>query len=156
MLLKSFIQYVLLAFVVLCLLIGVPWCCLDGFMEWQKIRHDKKSPLVKGFVVKREPIIYKGIIPGAKFLIKVENSDETVHAKTQRYLLNKIPDRVNFHYTGNPTREVYLMDFEENPFWMFVICLFGTIFITTPLMVFLFRWLCVYVFGQNKTKLPLI
>jgi len=131
----SSIKYAMIITLSLIILIGIPLCGINGCLEWQKVRNDKKFPIVKGSVVERKPIIYKGIIPGVKFSIKIGNSNVIVHANTQRYLMSKVANEVNFRYSGNPNREVFLMDYEEYPLWEFIICLFGVIFITTPLLV---------------------
>jgi hypothetical protein len=75
------------------------------------------SPLVNGRVVARKPIKEWGV-PRADFTIEVDGSKDVVHAHTQRYLLEKVPDQVRFHYSGDPSRAVYLFEHEENPLWI--------------------------------------
>jgi hypothetical protein len=79
------------------------------------------SPVVTGSVVARTPIAEWGV-PRADFTIKVPGEPDLVHAHTQRYLLNKIPDRVRFRYSGDPSRRVYLFEHEENPLWVGLFC----------------------------------
>jgi len=79
------------------------------------------SPVVAGRVIARAPITEWGI-PGADFTIELDNSRVVVHAHTQRYLLDRVPDQVRFHYSGNPSRPVYLFEHEENPLWIGLFC----------------------------------
>jgi hypothetical protein len=80
-----------------------------------------RSPVVTGSVVARAPITEWGV-PRADFTIKLAGKPDVVHAHTQRYLLNKIPGRVRFRYSGDPTRRVYLFEHEENPLWIGLFC----------------------------------
>lgn len=130
-------QYSAIIFILLALLVGLPLLCIDSFIEWSKILAVRNDPVVEGTVISREQIVYKGIIPGVDFSIQLEDSDRVVHAKTEKYLFGKIPERVKFHYSGDVNREVHLMEYEESPFGVFIICLLGTILITWPLIGFL-------------------
>lgn len=120
----SVMMFVLISFI--CILVLIPLLTIDAFFELRKRLLDKRAPIINGIVIDREPIIYKGIVPGANFSIKVANENAIIHAKTQRYLIDKVPDKVSIHYTGDPGREVYLIDYEENPLWEFLLCLLGT------------------------------
>jgi hypothetical protein len=79
------------------------------------------SPVVMGKVVARTPISEWGV-PRADFTIEIPGSPDMVHAHTQRYLLDQIPDQVRFRYTGDPSRQVYLFDHEQNPLWIGLLC----------------------------------
>ena len=81
----------------------------------------RNAPVVTGRIISREPIRQYSV-PRVDFTIQIEGSDTKVHAHTQRYLINKIPDTVRFHYDGDPTREVFLHEHEENPYWIFLFC----------------------------------
>jgi hypothetical protein len=76
---------------------------------------------VTGQVVARTPISEWGV-PRVDFTIQIADSKEVVHAHTQRYLLEKVPDQVRFHYTGDASRAVYLFEHEENPLWIGLFC----------------------------------
>ncbi len=79
------------------------------------------SPVVTGHVVARTPITEWGV-PRADFTIKIADSGDVVHAHTRRYLLDRVPDEVRFHYSGDPSRAVYLFEHEENPLWIGLFC----------------------------------
>jgi hypothetical protein len=79
----------------------------------------RNAPVVSGRIVSREPIKQYSV-PRVDFTILIEGTDTKVHAHTQRYLINKIPDTVRFHYNGDPTREVFLFEHENNPYWIFL------------------------------------
>jgi hypothetical protein len=80
-----------------------------------------RSPVVTGKVVARTPTTEWGI-PSADFTIEIPDSRQVVHAHTGRYLLEKIPAEVRFHYSGDPSRTVYLFENEENPLWIGLFC----------------------------------
>ncbi len=80
-----------------------------------------RSPVVTGRVMARAPITEWGV-PGADFTIEVAGSSVVVHAHTQRSLLHRIPDQVRFHYSGDPSRPVYLFEHEENPLRIGLLC----------------------------------
>ena len=80
-----------------------------------------RFPVVKGTVVDRIPIKEWGV-PRADYTIKIQGSPDIVHARTQRYLLDKIPAQVRFRYSGDPSRWVYLFEHEENPLWIGLFC----------------------------------
>src|ERR1700730_154173 len=79
------------------------------------------SPVVTGNVIARAPITEWGV-PRADFTIEIPSTLEMVHAHTQRYLMNQIPDQVRFHYSGDPSRQVFLFEHEENPLWIGLFC----------------------------------
>jgi hypothetical protein len=75
------------------------------------------SPIVTGMVVDRA-----AHDEWADFAIALPDSSVIVHARTQRYLLDKVPVKVRFHYSGDPSRQVYLFEHEENPLWIGLFC----------------------------------
>jgi hypothetical protein len=129
---KKFFLRALAFLVISMIVIGVPLNCVDGFIEWRKNVAVKDAPIVNGLIADRQLIIYKGVVQGADFTIRVENEDVLVHAKTQRCLLN-IPEHAKFRYSGDPNREVFLFEHEKNPFWEFVLCLILTLLLSLPL-----------------------
>jgi hypothetical protein len=89
-----------------------------------------RFPVVTGTVVDRIPIKEWGI-PSADYTIKIQGSPDIVHAHTQRYLLDKIPAQVRFRYSGDPSRQVYLFEHEENPLWIGLFCWAASAFLGT-------------------------
>src|SRR5688572_23278028 len=81
----------------------------------------RNAPVVIGHIISREPIEQYSV-PRVDFTIQIEGADTKVHAHTQRYLINKIPETVRFHFNGDPAREVFLFEHEENPYWIFLFC----------------------------------
>jgi hypothetical protein len=79
------------------------------------------SPVVTGNVRARAPITEWGV-PRVDFTIEIPKTLEVVHARTQRYLLDRVPAQVRFHYSGDPSRQVYLFEHEENPLWIGLFC----------------------------------
>lgn len=80
-----------------------------------------KSPVVVGNVRARVPITEWGV-PRVDFTIEIPETAEVVHAHTQRYLMGRVPAQVRFHYSGDPSRTVYLFEHEENPLWIALTC----------------------------------
>jgi hypothetical protein len=78
-------------------------------------------PVVTGKVIARAPITEWGV-PRTDFTIEIPASSQVVHAFTQRYLLDQIPADVRFHYSGDPSQQVYLFEHEENPLWIGLFC----------------------------------
>lgn len=82
------------------------------------------APIVPGTIVDRAPSTEWGV-PRAHFTIQVDGSPDVVDAYTQRYLLDRIPEKVRFHYSGDPARLVYLVEHEEDPLWIGLVCWAG-------------------------------
>ena len=80
----------------------------------------RNAPIVTGHIISRLPI-REYSVPRVDFTIRIDGTDTEVHAHTQRYLMTKVPEVVRFHYSGDPSRQVFLFEQEENPYW---ICLF--------------------------------
>jgi hypothetical protein len=94
------------------------------FVKWLPRFAVRNAPIVSGHIIVREPIKRT-----ANFTIQLENSEMKVHAQTGIYLLNEIPENVRFHYSGNPSREIYLFEYEENPLWISLTCWACVLFI---------------------------
>jgi hypothetical protein len=86
----------------------------DVFAVWN-------SPIVTGQIVAREPI-RQFSVPRVDFAIRIDGVDAVIHARAQRNLMAKVPATVRFHYSGDPSREVFLFEHEENPCWIFLFC----------------------------------
>jgi hypothetical protein len=107
----------LIVFAVLALVFGTVM-----FVAWLPRLADMRHPVVEGKVVDRTPIKPWGIAR-VDFTIELANDPATkVHAFTQRYLMDKLPQRVRFHYSGDPSYEVVLHEHEENPLWVALCC----------------------------------
>jgi hypothetical protein len=91
---------------------------------WPPIAADRNFPIVTGKVTDRRQLGQRE----AEFTIQISAPPAIVHAHTQKYLLNRVPDEVRFHYTGDSECEVYLIDHEENPLWIALTCMAGAIF----------------------------
>lgn len=81
----------------------------------------RNAPIVSGHVISREPI-REFSVPRVDFTIRIDGTDTEVHAHDQRYLMNQVPDAVRFHYTGDPSKTVFLFEEEENPLWICLFC----------------------------------
>lgn len=81
------------------------------------------KPIVEGHVLARAPCKYDSA-PGVDFTIRLDNGVQ-VHAMTGRYLLNKIPGTVRFHYSGDPRKIVFLFEYQENPLLLYLVCWLG-------------------------------
>ena len=69
--------------------------------------------------VAREPVTRSLRRPGARFTIRLDDGTE-VRATSGRKRLEQIPEQVRFRYSGDPSREVFLFEYEEDPFWVLV------------------------------------
>jgi len=86
------------------------WYLAEAIHAWSGMN----GPQVDGIVLKREEYRRFGGIPAGRVTIKIENTETVVTAEVNRAALERFGKRVRFHYTGDPTREVFL-DGEENP-----------------------------------------
>ena len=81
----------------------------------------RNAPIVTGHIVSREPI-REYSVPRVDFTIKIDGTETEVHAHAQRDSMTKVPEVVRFHYSGDPAKEVFLFEQEENPFWICLFC----------------------------------
>ena len=95
------------------------WYLAEAVHAWSAM----SSPQVDGIVLARAEDRRFGGIPAGRMTIKIENTDIVVTARVNRAALDRFGKRVRFHYTGDPTREVFL-DGEEDPFWAFGVAVF--------------------------------
>ncbi len=107
----------------LMLLVATHGVLFGGYMfyTWIPIAADLNFPVVTGTITERTPIKQSGI-PSVDFTIEILDPPAVVHAYAQRYLLHKVPDEVSFRYSGEPSREVFLMEHEENPLLIALVC----------------------------------
>jgi len=106
------------------LLLGIVCGVLSGgifFVEACHVFAVRDAPVVVGRVVSRVPI-RQFSVPRADLTIRIAGGATEVHARVQRYLMADVPDEVRFHYSGDPAREVFLFEHEENPYWIVVTC----------------------------------
>lgn len=100
---------------------------INFFRLWLPRFEVRNAPLVKARVVERREAKKELNIPGAEFTLRLK--DRTVlHAIEDRHSLKVVPETVMIHYTGDPSRPVFLPAYEQNdPFWIMV--LFLSIFV---------------------------
>lgn len=89
------------------------------FCSWWQIFKLRDAPVVTGQVLERTRSSIWGV-PSVDFTIRVEGGAEMVHARTGVYLLDRVPSSVRFHYSGTASEEVFLFEYERNPFWLFI------------------------------------
>lgn len=80
----------------------------------------RNAPVVTGHVVSRTPI-QQFLMPRADLTIRIDGTDAVVHARIPRDLMAKAPEAVRFHYSGDPSREVFLYELETDPWWAVLI-----------------------------------
>jgi hypothetical protein len=100
------------------------WFCATAFgiyniTEGVRERRLHSKPPVTGYVKNRETtwIFEVGFFERSKFTIEIKGTGEKVQAITDIYLFNKIPDVVSFYYSGDPSRKVFLFEYEQDPLW---------------------------------------
>jgi hypothetical protein len=107
------------------------------FIFWLPRLAEMGSPIMHGKVIARTPIT-EWSVPRVDFSIELlDDPQVTVHAHTQRYLIDQVPERVRFHYSGDPAREVFLFEHEENPLWIALFCWAAAAFLG---FVVYYRW----------------
>jgi hypothetical protein len=75
------------------------------------------APVVEGTVIDRKPIRRFGGIPAGQLSIRIAGTDTVVVARTNKHAMKELPDQVQFRYTGDPNREVFIQG-EEHPLWV--------------------------------------
>jgi hypothetical protein len=92
---------------------------------------DLGAPVVNGVVVSHTKLS-GGWHESERFMIEVPAAAGStpgpaapalVRADTRGYVKLKAGDVVRFRYTGDPAREVFLFEHEENPHWVMLFCL---------------------------------
>ncbi|GEM_PF-6567843 len=101
----------------------------------------RNAPIVAGHIVGQNRI-KQFLLPRADFTIQIEGTSTQVHAITERSLLYKNLKDVRFHYSGDPSREVFLFENESNPIWM-VLEVGMPLLIVVLLMIVSIRKICV-------------
>ncbi len=104
-------------------------CGAASLWESVDIFTARNAPIVSGRIISREPIRQYSV-PRVDFTILIEGTETKVHARAQRYLMDKVPDTVRFHYAGDPARDVFLHEHEEHPYWIALFCLSVAIILT--------------------------
>ena len=87
------------------------------FVEAVDIFSVRNAPIVEGRIVSRAAIRQYSV-PRVDFTIRIAGTDTEVHARAQQKLITNAPEVVRFHYSGNPSREVFLFEHEDNPYWL--------------------------------------
>ena len=107
--------------------------CLPRSIQVLKVRN---APIVVGKVISQTPCKRHGV-PSVDIAIRLEEVSDVVHAQPGRSLMDKIPSTVRFRYNGNPSEEVFLLQYQQNPIWLCIIG-FGTAFMA--LAIFCSKW----------------
>jgi len=108
------------------------WYLAEAIHAWQSM----KSPKVEGTVLTREEYRRFGGIPAGRLTIRLEDTNTVVTALVAKSALERFGTRVRFHYTGDPTREVFL-EGEEDPAWAFGVAVF---FLVCPTILLVLYW----------------
>jgi hypothetical protein len=90
------------------------------FVEWWHAHQAQRYPLVEGRVIERTEFRRWGGIPAGRLTIRSSAVAGDVVAEVAKYAMEQIPDDVRFHYSGDPTREVFV-EGERNPIWAMLI-----------------------------------
>jgi hypothetical protein len=93
----------------------------------------RNAPIVTGHIVAQKRI-KQLLLPRVDFTIQIDGTSTEVHAITERFLLYKNLKDVHFHYSGDPSREVFLFEYESNPIWM-VLEVWGPLLIGVLLII---------------------
>lgn len=107
----------------------VAWCLVPVVIaisavlsaDWVAHLDDDGLPLVQGSVEAVEEV-RNWLIMRSELSIRVDGSDEVVRARLALDRADAFPDRVTFHYGGDPAREVRLVG-EKSPLWVSVLLL---------------------------------
>jgi hypothetical protein len=97
-------------------------CGLIFFVQAIPVISSFRAPVVEGSVVSRELFRLYEVLPRVNFTIQIDGKDAKVHAITGKYLLDEVPNKVRFRYSGDPAKDVFLFEYEENPVWIFLFC----------------------------------
>lgn len=82
---------------------------------------ESRFPVVSGTVVARTTNQGWGG-PQADFTILIHPTGNQVHSRAPLFLLERVPEMVKLHYSGDPSRLVYLFEHEQNLLWIGVYC----------------------------------
>jgi hypothetical protein len=102
--------------------------------DYQRERPDSAWPIVRGKVVQRSSEKRYVFVQRPKLTIWVEPNGPSITAVLMTNSSSSIPDSVSFRYSGNPEREVLLLE-ETSP--ILVAALVEAI---APLLFFLWPW----------------
>ena len=113
---------------------GIICGVLGGLVFFIEALHNfpvRNAPIVTGHIIARTPTSFYSV-PRADFTIRIDGTATEVHARAARSLMGKVPADVLFHYSGDPTREVFLFEYEGNP-WLVVLLFWGmSLFLALP------------------------
>ena len=77
-------------------------------LDYWRTRPDASWPIVRGAVVERRMVTVGGFAVRPHLTIRIEPGGPNVHAVLSMNASSDIPDAVNFHYSGDPSKEVFL------------------------------------------------
>jgi hypothetical protein len=105
---------------------GIICGVLGGLVFFIEALHNfpvRNAPIVSGQIIARTPTSFYSV-PRVDFTIQIDGTTTEVHARAARGLMAKVPTDVRFHYSGDPAREVFLLEHEGNP-WLLVLLFWG-------------------------------
>jgi hypothetical protein len=92
-------------------------------IDWLDVRGSSAGAVVSGKVVAHEPGPIYMLHRRLNVRIAVEGSTNIVTATIAPYLRTRLPQAVRFHYSGDPTGEVFLHEVEPDPRWHMLLAL---------------------------------
>jgi hypothetical protein len=105
---------------------GIICGVLGGLVFFMEALHNlpvRNAPIVTGHIIARAPTSFYSV-PRVDFTIQIDGTATEVHARAARGLMAKVPTDVLFRYSGDPTREVFLFEYEGSP-WLLVLLFWG-------------------------------
>ncbi len=111
--------------------------CIAGctsFNEWLEYFGVRNAPVVIGEVVNRNVCKHEGI-PSLDLEIEIPGGGLHVHAIVGKKIGEIVPGIVRFHYSGDPSQNVFLFDYEDNPLWIWIFC-WSTAMLFLTLLIF--------------------
>src|SRR3954469_14574531 len=78
------------------------------FTEWCHVHAASKYPLVDGRIVNRTDYRRWGGVPATRLTIQTADGKVQVMAKETRHNTDRDSELVQFHYSGDPGREVFI------------------------------------------------
>lgn len=91
-------------------------------MPWTSRTIAKIHPVVTGTVIARTPIVGGWYSGDTDFTIQIADSHGLVHAHIMNPHATRVPDQVRFHYSGDPTSQVYILDYEPMDMVVIELC----------------------------------
>ncbi len=104
-----------------------------------QIIKNRTYPVVTGNIINTSEVDTY-LAPLVNIQLQIEGSNDAVYAITGPYVLKCSPEKAQFRYSGNPNEEVFLFEYEENPFFILI-------FLNLSIVV-------IWIFLSKKNKRP--